>query len=62
MSWLDTGTGRKLWGEKIGGAIGGGVITYMASGKQKVAVATGLTEILWPTDITTARVSVLGVE
>ena len=59
---LDAGTGRKLWGAKIGGAIGGGVITYMAGGKQKVAVATGLTEILWPTDITTAKVSVLGVE
>ncbi len=51
-----------MWGEKIGGAVGGGVITYDVDGKQKVAVAHGLTEILWPTEITTAKVSVLGVE
>ena len=28
---LDAETGRKLWGEKIGGAVGGGVITYAAT-------------------------------
>ena len=59
---LDANTGRKLWGQKIDGAIGGGVITYTAGGRQKVAVAAGLTEVLWPTDITTAKVIVLGVE
>jgi alcohol dehydrogenase (cytochrome c) len=59
---LDTATGNKLWGDKIGGAIGGGVITYAVNGAQKVAVAHGLTEVLWPTEITTAKVSVLGLE
>jgi alcohol dehydrogenase (cytochrome c) len=59
---LDAADGRKLRGEKIGGAVGGGVITYDAGGKQKVAVAHGLTEILWPTEITTGKVSVLGLE
>jgi alcohol dehydrogenase (cytochrome c) len=59
---LDTVDGRKLWGQKIGGAIGGGAITYTANGTQKIAVATGLTEVLWPTEITTAKVSVLGLE
>ncbi len=58
---LDAATGKKLWGEKIGGAIGGGVITYQDQGTQKIAVATGLTEILWPTEITTAKVSILGL-
>ncbi len=58
---LDASTGQKLWGQKIGGAVGGGVITYLAGGTQKVAVATGLTEILWPTEITTAKVSILGL-
>jgi len=58
---LNAATGQKLWGRKIGGAVGGGVITYAANGTQKVAVATGLTEILWPTEITTAKVSVLGL-
>jgi len=59
---LDAANGRKLWGNKIGGAIGGGVITYTADGQQKVAVATGLTEILWPTDIVTAQVVILGLD
>ncbi len=59
---VDADNGRKLWGQKIGGAIGGGVITYTASGAQKIAVATGLTEILWPTEITTAKVSILGLD
>ena len=59
---VDADNGRKLWGQKIGGAIGGGVITYTAGGTQKIAVATGLTEILWPTEITTAKVSILGLD
>jgi alcohol dehydrogenase (cytochrome c) len=59
---LNATNGQKLWGQKIGGAIGGGVITYQAQGAQKVAVATGLTELLWPTEITTAKVSILGLD
>jgi alcohol dehydrogenase (cytochrome c) len=58
---LDADTGRELWGEKIGGAVGGGVITYTTLRGQRVAAATGLTEILWPTEITTAKVSILGL-
>jgi alcohol dehydrogenase (cytochrome c) len=59
---VDAASGQKLWGQKIGGAIGGGVITYAVNGTQKVAVATGLTEVLWPTEITTAKVSILGLD
>ncbi len=59
---LDTADGRRLWGQKIGGAIGGGVISYSVNGIQNIAVATGLTEILWPTEITTAKVSILRLE
>jgi alcohol dehydrogenase (cytochrome c) len=59
---VDAINGQKLWDQKIGGAVGGGVITYQINGSQKVAVATGLTEILWPTEITTAKVSILGLD
>jgi alcohol dehydrogenase (cytochrome c) len=59
---VDAENGNKLWGQKIGGAIGGGVITYETNGTQKVAVATGLTEIIWPTEITTAKISILGLD
>ena len=47
-------------GEEVG-AIGGGVITYTTPQGQRVAAATGLTEVLWPTEITTANVSILGL-
>ena len=32
---LDAATGDKLWGQKIGGGIGGGVIAYRADGARK---------------------------
>ncbi len=59
---LDAATGRKLWGRKVGGALGGGVITYVSGGAQKVAVATGLSNISWPTDVATGKIVVLGLE
>ncbi len=59
---VDAATGQKLWGRKIGGAIAGGVITYTVSGKQRVAVAAGLTNPAWPVRVATGKVVVLGVE
>lgn len=58
---LDAATGEKLWGEKIGGAIGGGVITYTDKGNQKVAVAVGFMSILWPTAVGTGKIVILGL-
>jgi alcohol dehydrogenase (cytochrome c) len=59
---LDSANGEKLWARDLGGAIGGGVITYTANGAQKVAVAAGFTMLAWPTKIVTAKVVVLGLE
>jgi len=59
---LDAATGQKLWGQQLGGAVAGGVITYVANGAQKIAVAAGFTSPAWPTKIVTAKVKVLGVE
>jgi alcohol dehydrogenase (cytochrome c) len=58
---LDVTNGRRLWGRKIGGAIGGGVVTYTANGSQKVAVATGFTSILWTTEVVTGKIVILGL-
>ena len=58
---LDAATGQKLWGRKLASALGGGVITYTAGGAQKVAVATGLANIYWPTDVATGKIVVLGL-
>ena len=59
---LDSSNGQKLWGQNLGGAIGGGVITYTANGAQKVAVAVGVVMAAWPTKIVKAKVVVLGLE
>jgi alcohol dehydrogenase (cytochrome c) len=58
---VDAVSGQKLWSAKLDGAIGGGIITYNAGGSQKVAVAAGLTSILWPTRQATAKIVILGV-
>ena len=52
---LDAANGEKLWGQDLGGAIGGGVITYTANGAQKVAVAAGVVMAAWPTKISEVR-------
>ena len=59
---LDAATGQKLWGKDLGGAIGGGVITYTASGAQKVAVAYGFSMLAWPVKVVTAKVAILGLD
>jgi alcohol dehydrogenase (cytochrome c) len=58
---LDSITGERLWSQQLPGAIGGGVITFTAHGIQKVAVAAGMTSILVPTELATAKVVVLGL-
>jgi alcohol dehydrogenase (cytochrome c) len=59
---LDATTGEKLWGQQLGGALGGGVITYTAGGSQKVAVAYGFTMLAWPVKVVTAKLAILGVD
>jgi alcohol dehydrogenase (cytochrome c) len=55
-------TGEKLWGQKLGGPLGGGVITYSVNGVQKVAVATGLVNPLWAVPVRTGKIAILGLE
>jgi alcohol dehydrogenase (cytochrome c) len=59
---LDAATGDKLWGRKIGGGIGGGIIAYRADGHEKIAVTTGLTGVAWPTEVVTGKIVVLGLD
>jgi alcohol dehydrogenase (cytochrome c) len=61
---LDSANGQKLWGQTLGtgGGIGGGIITYIADGAQKIAVADGVTMAAWPTKPVTAKVVILGLD
>jgi alcohol dehydrogenase (cytochrome c) len=58
---LDYTTGQKVFGQQMGGGVGGGIITYVSDGTQKVAVAAGFTHIAWPVKIVKAKVVVLGL-
>ncbi|HTO60934.1 MAG TPA: PQQ-binding-like beta-propeller repeat protein [Bradyrhizobium sp.] len=59
---LDTTTGKRLWGQDLGGGgIGGGVISYSVGGKQQIAVAVGFTNLLWPTKVATGKIVILGL-
>jgi alcohol dehydrogenase (cytochrome c) len=54
----DVTSGTVLWRKPTGGAIGGGVITYEAGGKQRIAAAVGLNSPIWPVRGGPARVVV----
>lgn len=43
----DAASGKELWRHATGKAIGGGVISYAAGGKQRIAVATGMNAGTW---------------
>ncbi len=59
---LDASTGATLWTHDSGGAIGGGVISYVAGGKQRLAVASGMTAPIWPAPESTAKIVILALE
>ncbi len=59
---LDSESGEELWTHELGGAAGGGVITYASGGRQRVAYAAGMTSPIWPTTKTTGKIVVLGVQ
>jgi alcohol dehydrogenase (cytochrome c) len=58
MLAYDAPTGKELWRHATGKAIGGGVISYAAGGKQYIAAATGLNAATWMTKAGPARVVV----
>jgi alcohol dehydrogenase (cytochrome c) len=55
---FDAETGRILWRDAAGAAVGGGVVSYQTGGHQRIAVAAGIRSPIWPVTPTTARVIV----
>jgi alcohol dehydrogenase (cytochrome c) len=58
---FDAAGGKKLWSANLGGAVGGGVITYDSGQGQRIAVAAGMTSPIWPTPKVNGKVVVLGL-
>ena len=58
---FDAASGKQLWSLGLGGAVGGGVITYDTGVGQKIAVAAGMTSPIWPTPKINGKIVVLGL-
>jgi alcohol dehydrogenase (cytochrome c) len=58
---FDAGTGRILWQTDSGQSTGGGIVTYVAGGRQLVGVAAGMKSPVWPGATTQSRILVLGL-
>jgi glucose dehydrogenase len=58
---FDAKSGEKLWSQDLGGAVGGGVISYEVGGRQRVAFAVGMASPIWPGPKTTAKIAVFGL-
>lgn len=58
---FDAASGKQLWSIGLGGAVGGGVISYDTGMGQKIAVAAGMTSAIWPTPKINGKIVVLGL-
>ena len=59
---LDQRTGRVLWRESTGEALGGGIVAYEAHGRERIAVAAGMKSPIWPGGADKSRVIVYGID
>jgi len=59
---FDAAAGKSLWTHDLDGAIGGGVMSYEAEGKQRIAVASGMTSPIWPRADLTGKIVVFALE
>ena len=60
MYAFNAADGAQHWKQNTGSPIGGGIVTYLANGKQLVAVASGMNSMLWQTKAGNAKVVVYG--
>jgi alcohol dehydrogenase (cytochrome c) len=58
---FDAATGKVLWQTELPGAAGGGVITYLIDGKQRVAFVTGTHSPAFPVSPSSARIVFFGL-
>ncbi len=58
---FDAGTGKVLWRAELPGAPGGGVITYVVDGKQRVAFVTGTRSQVFPVSPSSAQIVIFGL-
>lgn len=58
---LDAESGRALWERNTGQSIGGGIVAYLAGGRELIGIASGMRSPTWPGGARQSRIVVYGV-
>ena len=58
---FDAESGRVLWETDTGQSIGGGVVAYLAGGRELIGIASGMRSATWPGAAQQSRIVVYGV-
>jgi alcohol dehydrogenase (cytochrome c) len=59
---LDAENGRVLWDRDTGQSIGGGVVAYLAAGRELIGIASGMRSPTWPGGAQQSRIVVYGIQ
>ena len=59
---FDAKTGDVAWKSNVGGAVGGGIVSYSVGDKQRIAVAAGMKSVVWPMAKGSAVLVVYGLD
>ncbi len=58
---FDAASGRTLWQVSAGQSIGGGIVSYLAGGHQRIGVASGMRSPIWPGGSQSSHIIVYGL-
>ena len=58
---FDADDGRVRWQTSTGQSVGGGVVSYLAGGHQRIAIAAGMRSPIWPGGSQSSHIIVYGV-
>ena len=58
---FDAANGAALWQTATGQSMGGGIVSYLAGGKQRLGVAAGMKSPIWPGGSAASQILVYGL-
>jgi alcohol dehydrogenase (cytochrome c) len=58
---FDADKGTTLWQSATGQSMGGGIVSYLAGGKQRIGVAAGMKSPIWPGGSSASQIVVFGL-
>jgi alcohol dehydrogenase (cytochrome c) len=58
---FDAASGAILWQSAAGQSMGGGIVSYVAGGRQRIGVAAGMKSPIWPGGSAASQIFVYGL-